>query len=89
MTDPKFDFRNWLLYTQLVETYLSDTPQHRAEELCDLINVAFQDMEAAGFDPVSEFERRVGGQSDRVRQIALRYRDVWGTIVKAAMGVEE
>jgi len=83
LTDPKFDFRNWLLYTQLVETYLSDTPQHRAEELCDLINVAFQDMEAAGFDPVAEFEKRVDGQAARVRQIALRYRNVWGEIVRA------
>ena len=80
----KFNFWDWLLYTQLHEIYEADTPSERAKEEADLVNVVLQDLEESGFDPVSVFSKRAEDKSDDFGRIVTIYRNKFKETIEQA-----
>lgn len=65
----KFDPWNWLLFTQYVEAVTSDTDEHKAAELADLLGVTMEYIEVLGYDPVAVFRARVGDKAPDVQKV--------------------
>jgi hypothetical protein len=81
MKKGKYDYWNWLLFTQLYEIYRARTKKNRAMELCDLISSAMQDMERLGFNPVDVFEERASAKAGQFRGIVRKYRRKFGEVI--------
>ena len=89
MTEGKYQYFDWALFTQVHEIF-GEKPgtRRRAEEEADLMTVILDDMITSGFDPVAIFRARHKEKAPMAAEIVRKYREKWAAVQREATRLE-